>query len=498
VLVQQAQDRLPRVRGLRDEATVLRAEARERLDAIPLWAPEVERHGAWALEERAEELEIEAGLEDLAAEQGVRAALSLAPDLSDAHAALAERYQAEHRAAEAAGDRAGAARAEALLTAHVVALPEAHRVRAEATAWLSGEGLLTLHTDPAGAEVFAERTVRRNRLWVTEPAGSLGTTPLDRVVLPAGTWTLRVRAPGRPEVVVPVQIERTGHWDGVPPGADTTRPIPLPPVVPDGFVYVPPGWFLCGEVDEENALGRARLWCDGFFVGRFPVTVAEFCTFLEHRLAQGVDIEPWILRNPIGRYGNEGPPLLELGDDGRVRPLADDDGDQLTPDMPAICADWASAVAYAVWLAEVTGEPWRLLGELEWEKAGRGVDGRPFPWGEQADASRCNTRDSTPGRPLPAPVDTFPLDCSPYGVRGCAGNVRDWTADLHHDDGPPLDGLRVVPPPLVPTLPEGATVAGRGGGWPSRYQGSGLTRINDRPTYRHPGVAFRVGRSWPD
>ena len=44
-------------------------------------------------------------------------------------------------------------------------------------------------------------------------------------------------------------------------------------------------------------------------------------------------------------------------------------------------------------------------------------------------------RDSHPGRPLPIDVHTFPVDVSPYGVRGMAGNVRDWTSTTF-GDGP--------------------------------------------------------------
>jgi serine/threonine-protein kinase len=108
---------------------------------------------------------------------------------------------------------------------------------------------------------------------------------------------------------------------------------------------------------------------------------------------------------------------------------ADVDGDVWQPAWPVFNADWHGAVAFAAWTAARTGQPWRLPTADEVEKAARGVDGRFYPWGDRFDASWCCMRDSHPGRPEPANVTDFPLDESPYGVRGLAGNVRAWCAD---------------------------------------------------------------------
>ena len=35
-------------------------------------------------------------------------------------------------------------------------------------------------------------------------------------------------------------------------------------------------------------------------------------------------------------------------------------------------------------------------------------------------------RHTRPGRPQPEPVDGFPIDESPYGVRDTAGTIRNW------------------------------------------------------------------------
>jgi formylglycine-generating enzyme required for sulfatase activity len=95
-------------------------------------------------------------------------------------------------------------------------------------------------------------------------------------------------------------------------------------------------------------------------------------------------------------------------------------------------------------------------------------------------------------------LHAFPIDTSIYGVTGLAGNCRDWTGDVWHREGPPVDGERVVTPD--PSLELGADqyITGRGGGWPSITSSGALyNRVADRPDYRHPAVGFRLACSWP-
>jgi len=47
-------------------------------------------------------------------------------------------------------------------------------------------------------------------------------------------------------------------------------------------------------------------------------------------------------------------------------------------------------LAYCRWLSAVTGRPYCLPSEAEWEKAARGSDGRIYPWGDAWDPERCN------------------------------------------------------------------------------------------------------------
>ncbi len=86
-------------------------------------------------------------------------------------------------------------------------------------------------------------------------------------------------------------------------------------------------------------------------------------------------------------------------------------------------------MAYAKWLAERTGQPWRLPSEAEWEKAARGTDGQIYPWGDTFDASRANTDEGKKGGTTP--VGSYPSGASPFGALDMAGNVWEWTNTVY-------------------------------------------------------------------
>jgi len=153
--------------------------------------------------------------------------------------------------------------------------------------------------------------------------------------------------------------------------------------------------------------------------------------------------------------------------------------DPLFADHPVVYVDWFSAVAYCGYAGG------RLPSEAEWEKAARGPDDRPFPWGEAPVCGKANLKGCTQG--LTAPVGSFSEGASPYGVLDMAGNVSEWVADwyspVYYQDSTPVN----------PTGPsEGEMRVARGGSWKNPFVGVRSTnRIANYPEVYSTGVGFR-------
>ena len=94
-------------------------------------------------------------------------------------------------------------------------------------------------------------------------------------------------------------------------------------------------------------------------------------------------------------------------------------------DHPVVAVFWHDALAYCKWLTEVTGMPYRLPSEFEWEKGARGPKGNIYPWGNRWDSRWCNSKQS--GRDGTSPVNAYPEGAGPYGLLDMVGNVMEWT-----------------------------------------------------------------------
>jgi eukaryotic-like serine/threonine-protein kinase len=161
------------------------------------------------------------------------------------------------------------------------------------------------------------------------------------------------------------------------------RKKPLAPVLDDShgqMVLVPAGKFIFGDKSPDSPHPQESISLPDFYIDRTEVSNAEYVPFEEatHRSFSG---EAYAIAHP---------------------------------DEPVTNVSEADAAAYAAWAGK------RLPTEQEWEKAARGTDGRPYPWG-----SDPWTQD------VPEqlqPVNSFPDRKSPYGSLNMAGNAWEWTA----------------------------------------------------------------------
>jgi len=241
-------------------------------------------------------------------------------------------------------------------------------------------------------------------------------------------------------------------------------------------VLVPAGSFLMGSTEDnqrasDNERPQHPVDLDAFRIGRYPVTNAQYTRFLEEK-----GYENQAYWTEAGWAWREG--------EGSTQPRFWENSQWNQPNSPVVGVSWYEAVAYCRWLSEVVGRKFRLPTEAEWEKAARGEHGREWPWGNEFDSQKANTRESGPGRTTPV-GQYSPDGDSPYGAADMAGNVWEWCQDWFAEDnyqrspsenppGPETGNFRVL----------------RGGSW---YDDQDGARCAFR--LRYNGIGFRVAAS---
>ena len=467
--VAEAQAAWARYGAVAQERDELQAREKELEEVVEPWAP---------LEDKAELLGVRQRLSGLGRarvdrfEQVVFAceqALSQAPGNPEACALLATVHYARFEEAEATRDE-----------------DEQHhheqRVRryddvGRYAPLLEGAGSLSLRTEPAGAHVVAERYDCTGPLaWPKTDRRDLGTAPLERVPLEQGSYLLTIRSPGKRDTRYPVFIPRSRHWDS----GDAPMPLYADVEIGADCAYVPPGPFVCGgDAGAHDPLPRSERWEDGFFVQVLPVSMQQYCDFI-NALAEVDPDEAWA-RTPrresgLKTSGGQYWPRPGPGEPYSV-PNVDRDGDAWNPNWAVMAISWNDAQAYCAWRSDRDGVTWSLPSEQQWEKAARGVDGRVFPWGSGFDPTLCKMRLSRPGRPQPAPAGAFETDSSPFGVRDLAGSMREWCGDETHGGDATLRPVR-------------------GGSWDSRARYCrGASRVGYNPWNVISNVGFRLARA---
>jgi len=488
-LVHKADAVRPQLARMRHKRRQLTALAGQWLDRVPPERPVAEKRRAWAWEAEADAMGDAIDRAEVAFVELLTSALQHVPDLPEARVRLARFYREAHGRAEARGDSLEATRMEARLRG----VDDGSHAE-----WLQGDGSLTILTNPPGARTRLFKYEARDRRLVTTPLADLGTTPVRDVPLPMGRYVVLLEHPDREPVRYPVWIPRCHRWSGRPPGGDGPQPIVLPGrgTLGRDDIFVPAGWMRVGEdARAHGTLAGGWVWLDSFVVRRFPVTNAEYIAFLEDlvQLGQERTALQYAPRSS-GGPGSQGTLLFERESSGGFGMGGAADHAAKDPFGPVVMVPHAAAEAYAAWLADRTGQPWRLPGELEWEKAAGGVDGRTYPWGDYFDPTWACSRETHPLDPQMVLVDTHPVDESPYGVRGMGGNTRDWCADVYHREGPPTPHGRAT---IRAAHNREVLRVVRGGSWADIGEdGARVARREGIPAdVRAPWLGFRLVRS---
>lgn len=235
---------------------------------------------------------------------------------------------------------------------------------------------------------------------------------------------------------------------------------------------VPGGHLRGGSTFHPRELVRRHtIFVREFEIAGSSVTVNQFAAFLN---AGGYEHDAW--------WGDEGREWLREHAEGwgrqrRGRPEAWEQ-QRNRPHHPVVGVTCFEAEAYCRWLSAEKGCRVRLPTEDEWERAARGDDRRPYPWGEVFDPSLANTWESDLRDTVPAA--SVSGDISPFGVMDMAGNVQEWTAS---------------PYTRFPgeVLPEGPLRIVRGGSFNDTAYGSRTSyRRAYPPGYYFPFLGFRV------
>jgi formylglycine-generating enzyme required for sulfatase activity len=160
------------------------------------------------------------------------------------------------------------------------------------------------------------------------------------------------------------------------------------PIDSSEMVWIPPGKFIYGTKDHTAE-------CAGFSLARHPITNAQFEDYVAKNapVDTGPDEEGF-----LSHWGEYGPPK------GKEQ-------------HPVTFVSLFDALRYCKWTGTTLPTEWL------WEKAARGTDGRPYPWGEGSYGQKKLAHVSAAGT---CEVGKFAHVRSPYGCEEMVGNVSEW------------------------------------------------------------------------
>jgi len=247
---------------------------------------------------------------------------------------------------------------------------------------------------------------------------------------------------------------------------------------PSPMMTVPAGTFLLGSnrVDNDPYGGRTqfddtelpqhRVWLDAYEMDRDEVSLGEYLAFLQKQKIHPSDELQKLLWHVI-----------------TVHFISD----QILSRWPALYVTWTEANDLCA------AKHARLPTEAEWEKAARGSEGIPYPWGDAIPNSTLAMfgQHHVHEIPILAAVDSYEEGKSPYGLHHMAGNIAEWVQDWFG-----FDYYAYMPERNPSGPPTGRYKSVRGGSWKSRrVMLRTATRGGAAPDQRAATIGFRCARS---
>lgn len=263
---------------------------------------------------------------------------------------------------------------------------------------------------------------------------------------------------------------------------------------PDGMVLIPEGQFTMGVTFQEteadpdypdivwlgNAVPKREIYLSAYWIDICPVTNKQYKEFLDdtgHHVPRprGAPWDAWLEQYAWDQESRSFPDGMD--------------------DYPVVLVSWYDAFAYCDWVGK------RLPTEAEFEKAGRGIDARPYPWGWDTNIhTHCHVYDhwthaSAEPRDDMRPVTSYPSGISPYGCYGMLGNVLEWCVDWY--DRSYYESMPAV-------NPAGPSQPAEGWGGPCRVTRGGgrfdsqlhiAERSPHQPWERNRAIGFRCALS---
>lgn len=278
----------------------------------------------------------------------------------------------------------------------------------------------------------------------------------------------------------------------IPGAAKPFRDCPTTNVCPQMVVIPasPPGFKIGSPPTEQGRLpseDQHTVSIRAFAIGKYEVSVDEYMACV----AAGACRHPeWL--EP------DGPHNIETGSGVTYRSLAPYiRGDK----QPIVGISWDDAAAYAAWLAQVTGQPYRLPSEAEWEFAARAGSSGPYWWGNEpkpGDEPMACCRGC--GSSLDG-IGFFPVDSfkpNPWGLHNVHGNVWEWVADDYcesYASGPSDGSARAHATCPTPLASQPLKVFRGGSCFYEPRQMRAAMRLRNWASFRNMTLGFRVARS---